>query len=192
MITHVPFLFPLYFLITNFIEFIFSSIPNIFRAIDYVFVLFTLFIPLSHLIFLSLSHSSPLKNLNAIQMEIKRNLNLIEKPSPDEEKKHPYLQLGEINVDLFKFVMNGFKFLFLMGLNLFCCFEIKLYGFHWLFLELLYLSFAIIYASYFAMKIYEKLKLNNEKILFWCVLLMSYGIVKEYSHLILEIMPLYF
>lgn len=192
IITHVPFLYPIYFILEQCVANLFSSIPLIFLSLELAFTCFTIILPISHIMFLSLTTKNSLSKLKGIQLEIKRNVSLIDSPSEEIERKHPDLQVSEIEINFFKLVMKSLKFALLLGLLIFSLREFATFEFHWIFKELLFVCFAFIYASNFGFKIYEKMDLKNEKWLFRGIIFMSYGIIKKYSFLFLEIIPSYF
>lgn len=191
IITHVPFLYASYLFLFFFIRMIFMSISVILIALDLIFLLFNIILPISHVLFLSLTPKFSLNKLIYLEIEIKRNISLFTSPDNEEILIHDNMKIMEIEVNLIKIATSLFKFNLLVGLEIFSCYELRLYGLHWILKEIVILCFGLIYASHFSFKIYEKLGFVREKWLSFGSLMMGYGIMKAFYLLFLELIPFY-
>ena len=182
LITHVPLLYPIYFLIFLLIKLIFSDFIVIHIAIDLIFLIFSLIIPISHLIFLSVSPESS-KNKIFIKEEIQRNLLLLQNFDSIEKNalnQHPDMKLLEIEVNLNKTISFAIRLSLIIGLEVFACKEFHMFFMiSWILREIFLLCFAVIYGSNFGFKVYEKLDIKNEKWVNFGVFVISYGIVRN-------------
>jgi len=182
ILTHIPFLYPLYFLLFLILRLIFTSIPNFVSILDIFFFIFNVFLPLSHIIFLSLTSECPLKSLESLKLEIQRNLGIFLNPDNSETKDLIDKNM-KIEVSFLKILINLVKMGLIIGLEAFSAFEFGVFQKHWCWKEGLFLIFGFIYCSNFGFKIYEKLGLKSSKILFYSNLLVSFGIMRSFCEL---------
>ena len=183
ILTHIPFLYPLYFALFLACRIVFYPISSSLSYIfDIFFYIFNSSFPLSHVIFLSLTADFPLKNIESLKLEIQRNVNLVLNPE-NADKTDLIDKNMKIEASFFKMFVNLMKAGMLVGLEVFSAYEFGAYWGHWVWKEAIFLIFGFIYCSNFSFKIYEKLGLRNSKILFFASLFLSFGIMRSFCEL---------